>query len=209
VGTYKRPMPDSLPPSDREIAAKLRADLERAEQLRGKAVAVMVEPERSFSGLSDYVTTGYTSGDGLDAVRWAGDGTAWVADPLPSWRDVPILSGPLETEIIALPWECLYCGSTNPGEALYCGQCGPSHCGAPNPRCNEPPRGVLHLRGSRPAPLVISGEMPEPSIHFYPEPDMEVTIYHPGRLAGDFELELAARLRSAFQRAIRGAMSLC
>ena len=205
-------MPDSLPPSDREIAAKLRADLERAEQLRGKAVAVMVEPERSFSGLSDYVTTGYTSGDGLDAVRWAGDGTAWVADPLPSWRDVPILSGPLETEIIALPWECSYCGSTNPGEALYCGQCGPSHCGAPNPRCNEPPRGVLHLR--EPEPLgytrMIAAWQPDTDTHFYPTPSMPVPhLVHPGQTAKEHKQEIGARVVAAFQRAIKGAMSLC
>ena len=66
--------------------------------------------------------------------------------PLPDWKNLPILSNAPETEFIALPWQCEYCGSTNPGEALYCGQCGPSHCGAPKPGCDEPPREALQLR---------------------------------------------------------------
>ena len=162
-------------------------------------------------------------GDGLDAVRWAGDGTVWVSDPLPSWHDVPILSSPLETELVTLPWwRCEYCGSINSSEALYCGQCGPSHCGAPKPGCDEPPRAVLHLRefssfyvvDEPEEPVDFYADYPRPDSYFYPS-NTGVTLaeWREARKARrtfeDFKLELGTRLLSAFQKAIRGAMSLC
>jgi len=161
-------------------------------------------------------------GDGLDAVRWAGDAPVMVADPPITWRGMPLLCHDLDC--LEDEWTCKYCGKVNPASAHACGEGVWDGCGAAKPEIGEPPRGALLLsnisreqweqaiieREKRMAvPLVISGEMPGPSIHFYPEPDMEVTISHPGRLAGDFELGLAARLLSAFQKAIRGAMSLC
>ena len=161
-------------------------------------------------------------GDGLDAVRWAGDVPVMVADPPITWRGMPLLCHDLDC--LEDEWTCKYCSKVNPASAHACGEGVWDGCGAAKPEIGEPPRGALLLsnisreqweqaiieREKRMAvPLVISGEMPGPSIHFYPEPDMEVTISHPGRLAGDFELGLAARLLSAFQKAIRGAMSLC
>jgi len=161
-------------------------------------------------------------GDGLDAVRWAGDAPVMVADPPITWRGMPLLCHDLDC--LEDEWTCKYCGKVNPASAHACGEGVWDGCGAAKPEIGEPPRGALLLsnisreqweqaiieREKRMAvPLVISGEMPGPSIHFYPEPDMEVTISHPGRLAEDFELGLAARLLSAFQKAIRGAMSLC
>ena len=205
----------------REKAAELEADLERAEWLRVKAIAVKATMD-SYSGLSECIATGHTSGDGLDAVRWAGDAPVMVADPPITWRGMPLLCHDLDC--LEDEWTCKYCGKVNPASAHACGEGVWDGCGAAKPEIGEPPRGALLLsnisreqweqaiieREKRMAvPLVISGEMPGPSIHFYPEPDMEVTISHPGRLAGDFELGLAARLLSAFQKAIRGAMSLC
>ena len=64
--------------------------------------------------------------DGLEALRWAGDGP--------------------DSEVVALPWRCEYCGSLNQGSALYCGQFGPGRCGASRPGCDEMPRGVAVLR---------------------------------------------------------------
>ena len=128
--------------------------------------------------------------------------------PLPDWRNLPVLYNLPETEFIALPWQCEYCGSTNPGEALYCGQCGPSHCGAPKPGCEEPPRGALQLREFGSFYVV---EKPSTPVNFYadfyPEPTMKVT-HHPGKLAEDFKLELGRRVLAAYQKTIKGVLSL-
>ena len=140
--------------------------------------------------------------DGFEALRWAGDPTVFCAGTIP------------ETEFIALPWQCEYCGNTNPGEALYCGQCGPSHCGAPKPGCEEPPRGVLHLPNisKEQWEQALSPKPPSAPVDFYadfyPEPTMRV-VSHPGKSAEDFKLELGRRLLTAFQKAVRGALSLC
>ena len=179
MGTYKRPMPDTQPPLYREKAAEFLASLD-----------CEFKPEIRHDCQHEY--------PGLDNCV--------------DWAFVPVLTESLEPEIIALPWKCLYCGSTNPGEALYCGQCGPSHCGAPNPRCNEPPRGVLHLREPELEQfgsfyVVKETDHPMPEIHFYPESSMTVT--HPGQTAKEHRQEIGARVLSAFQKAIRGAMSLC
>ena len=136
------------------------------------------------------------------------------------WAFVPVLTESLDTELVTLPWwRCEYCGSINSSEALYCGQCGPSHCGAPNPRCNEPPRGVLYLREPELEQfssfyVVKETDHPAPEMHFYPEQSMAATYpggvwRQPGKTARDFKLELGTRLLSAFQKAIKGAMSLC
>ena len=207
--TYKRLMPDSLPPSYRDVS------------------------RRAFSGLDECITTGH---------------------------DLPILSSAPETEFIALPWQCEYCGSTNPGEALYCGQCGPSHCGASRLGGEELPRGVSQLRefgsfyvvedenpllflhwcpsckakfsgesaytemacpycGYR--PCTINPDLSDDELHilldrdreasemrFYPEPTMRVTL-RPGKSFEDFKLELGSRILAAYQKTIRGVLSLC
>ena len=128
-----------------------------------------------------------------------------------NWRGMSLLCHDLDNELVALPWQCEYCGSTNPGEALYCGQCGPSHCGAPKPGCDEPPRGILQLR--EPEPLgyvkVKAAWRPDADQHFYPASNMEVTITHPGKSFEDCKLELGKRVLAAFQRTIKGVLSLC
>ena len=140
--------------------------------------------------------------------------------PLPDWRNLPVLYNLPETEFIALPWQCEYCGSTNPGEALYCGQCGPSHCGAPKPGCDETPSWQLQesnlvpfgsfyvIQESSPLPRGAIYAVDDDDPLFYPEPAMKVT-HHPGKLAQDFKLELGKRVLAAFQRAIKGVLSLC
>jgi len=173
---------------------------------------------------------------------------------------LPILSGAPETEFIALPWQCEYCGSTNPGEALYCGQYGPSHCGASRLGGEELPRGVSQLRefgsfyvvededpllflhwcpsckakfsgesaytemacpycGYR--PCTINPDLSDDELHalldrdreasemrFYPEPTMTVTR-HLGKSLEDFKLELGRRILAAYQKTIKGVLSLC
>ena len=134
--------------------------------------------------------------DGFEALRWAGDPPVWAAGTVP------------ETEFIALPWQCEYCGSTNPGEALYCGQCGPSHCGAPKPGCDEPPRGVLQLREFGSFYVVEEPAAPiDFYADFYPEPTMRV-VSHPGKSFEDFKLELGRRILAAYQKTIKGVLSL-
>ena len=64
--------------------------------------------------------------------------------PLPDWHNLPILSSARETEFIALPWKCEYCGLIHPGERLKCWD-GVNGCGAPKPGCDEPPRTILEL----------------------------------------------------------------
>ena len=131
--------------------------------------------------------------------------------PLSSWHNVPILSSPLEPEIVALPWECRYCGIAHPGDRLKCWD-GVNGCGAAKPEIEEPPRGVLHLREPELEQfgsfyVVKETDHPMPEMHFYPESSMTVT--HPGQTAKEHKQEIGARLVSAFQKAIKGAMSLC
>ena len=88
-------------------------------------------------------------GDGLDAVRWAGDAPVMVADPPITWRGMPLLCHDLDG--LEDEWTCKYCGKVNPASATACGEGVWDGCGAPLPRCEEPPRGVLHMpQGPKP-----------------------------------------------------------
>lgn len=182
-------------------------DFEQAEQLREQAADVLAVPRQSFPGLSECVTTGHRQGyygDGFEALRWAGDPPVFCAGTMP------------ETEIVALPWQCEYCGSANPGEALYCGQCGPSHCGAPKPGCEESPKGALQLREFGSFYVV---EEPSRPVDFYPEPTMYIVqessslprgsiyaiddddpMFHPDK---SFFEELSRRVLAVFRKAIK------
>jgi hypothetical protein len=126
-------------------------------------------------------------------------------------RNLPILSGAPETEFIALPWQCEYCGSTNPGEALYCGQCGPSHCGAPRPGGDGPPRDSLQLREFGSFYVVEDEKTPLPEVRFYPD-DWKTVERHSVSLPRHLEelkLELGRRILAAYQKTIKEVLSLC
>ena len=131
----------------------------------------------------------------------------------PSWRGMPLLCHDLDC--LEDEWTCKYCGKVNPASALTCGEGAWDGCGAAKPGCgesDEPPRGVLHLREPELEQfgsfyVVKETDHPAPEMHFYPEPSM--TITHPGQTAREHKQEIGVRLVSAFQKAIRGAMSLC
>ena len=149
--------------------------------------------------------------DGLDAVRWAGDAPVMVPDPPINWRGMPLLCHDLNC--LEDEWTCKYCGKVNPASALACGEGVWDGCGASRPEYEEPPRGVLHLPPNIPIHTFRNSEQAGPhwrealAPDFYPEPSMTVT--HPGKTAKEHKQEIGARLVSAFQKAIRGARSLC
>ena len=132
-------------------------------------------------------------------------------DPPQGWHNLAILSGIPETEFIALPWKCEYCGLVHLGDRLRCWD-GVNGCGAPKPGCEEPPRGVLQLCPKTLGYLSEIEQEPRPLLsewlRFYPEPTMRV-VSHPGKTAKEHKQEIRARLASAFQKAIKGALSLC
>ena len=127
-----------------------------------------------------------------------------------NWRGMPLLCHDLDC--LEDERTCPYCGKVNPANARACGEGVWDGCGASLPRQDEPPRGVLHLREPELEQfgsfyVVKETDRPMPEVRFYPESSMTVT--HPGQTAKEHRQEIGARLVAAFQKAIRGAMSLC
>jgi len=167
-----------------EKASELLADFEHTEQCRKQAIEMMSVPRRTFSGLSEHVTTGHRL---LDS-----------AHPDINWRGMPLLCHDLDC--LEDEWTCQYCGKVNPASARACGEGVWDGCGAPLPREDEPPHEVQELEQFGSFYVVKETDHPLPEMRFYSEPSMTVT--HPGQTAREYKQAIGARVASALRKAI-------
>jgi len=99
-------------------------------------------------------------------------------------------------EIIALPWQCAYCGRTHPASCDHCWD-GANGCGASRPaEYNELPRGILHL----------------PELSEYKAGvtiEAIITARELGMSYEDFQYKIGKAFLPALQKIVRGMLALC